>query len=231
MNPLERLLHFQRADLRVEALQDSIEHLKRQLGADATELDLEQALAAAIAERQRLEAEVGRLDAATQDRSRRLHARRAELMSGRLSHPAELMRLAHEVQNLEQTLAAEEDRELELIAAAEAAEEDEARSRRRLEAHRQEAGAAAAKARARLAEEEPRLTQARAERERDWQAVPDDLRAIYQRLKAKRRDPVAEVAHGTCQACHVAITSGTLQAVRRAETVQCDNCERILVMA
>jgi predicted nucleic acid-binding Zn-ribbon protein len=160
----------------------------------------------------------------------RMRARNAELMSGRIHNPTELLQMSAEVEHMKARLASEEDEELEVMAEAETAEAELARTTSAFE-----------QARTRAAAEEPRLRQemeaahreledARRERDELWARVPPQYQREYRRIRVQ--PAIAEVVAGQCSACHVAVTSSQMQQLRRSDDViECDNCGRILVMA
>jgi|TARA_B100000749_G_C18411381_1_gene459234 hypothetical protein len=60
--------------------------------------------------------------------------------------------------------------------------------------------------------------------------IPRDLQRIYQSIfKSKNGQAVVKVEGGTCQGCHIKLTTMELQKARNEEgVVCCGNCQRIL---
>ena len=60
--------------------------------------------------------------------------------------------------------------------------------------------------------------------------IPGDVLRIYQSIyKSKNGQAVVKVEGGTCQGCHIKLTTMELQKARNAEgVVCCDSCQRIL---
>jgi len=70
---------------------------------------------------------------------------------------------------------------------------------------------------------------AAAERDAALAAVPEDVRARYERIAHLRGTGVAEAKDGVCQTCHVKLRVQVWAEVRKNESVvECDSCSRIL---
>jgi uncharacterized protein len=229
MNVPELALHHMRLDQRAAGLHVQIERLRVLLASDPEAERLELQVAAADAERRQLDLGVREQEREAEAQRTRLRGRERELMSGRIRNPTDLTKLNAEVDHLKAALRRQEDGELELMERQEALEADLSRLGRELTAARERTAAAAPELRRRLERLERELTEVEAERDATWEQVPVDWQAAYRRVRSRQPDPVAEVVHGQCGACRVALTSSGMQAVRRAALVQCDNCGRILV--
>jgi predicted nucleic acid-binding Zn-ribbon protein len=230
MNVPELALHHMRLDQRAAGLRVQIERLRVLLVGDPESERLEREVAAADAERRELDLGVRDREREAEAKRTRLRGRERELMSGRIRNPTELTKLNEEVDHLKIALRAHEDGELELMERQEALEGDLVRLRRDLAAARERTAAAVPGLRERLERLEQELTEVESERDATWERVPADWQTAYRRVRSRQPDPVAEVVHGQCGACRVALTSSGMQAVRRAALVQCDNCGRILVV-
>jgi len=219
-----------RLDQRAAALRAQIERLRVLLAGDPEAERLEREVAAGDAERRQVDLGVREREREAEAQRTRLRGRERELMSGRIRNPTELTKLNDEVDHLKVALRKHEDGELELMERQEALEADLARLRRELVAARERTAAAAPGLTERLERLERELAEVEAERDATWGRVPADWQAAYLRVRSRQPDPVAEVVHGQCSACRVALTSSGMQAVRRAALLQCDNCGRILVV-
>lgn len=226
----ELLLHHQHLEERARTLGAEIEHLAGEIEHDP---ELERLTLEVEAAKERVREANLRLrdmDRVVEGHRERARAREAELMSGRVRNPTELMQMSQEVEHAKAMVRDEEDRELDLMAEAEAAEAELANTTAALETERQARAASEPDLQRRL--ERARGDLAAAERERDetWPQVPADYQAEYRRLQPRLPNPVAEVAGGQCGACRVALTAAELQQVRRGEQIlHCQNCSRILV--
>lgn len=231
MNTAELALHHQRLEQRAAQLEGEVRRLTAQLSSDP-ELDRRaRELEEAQQRRQELELRLRERDRDTEQQRSRVASRERELMSGRIGNPTELMKLSAEVDHLKETLSASEDQELELLEDAERQDEELASLQAALDEVRAAAQSRAPDLEARLAEDRAALVTAQEELASTWEQLPEEWQVAYQRVKAQRSDPVAEVVDGQCQGCRVAVTSSGMQALRRAGLVRCDNCGRILVVA
>ena len=181
--------------------------------------------------RQELELRLRERDRDTEQQRSRVASRERELMSGRIGNPTELMKLSDEVDHLKETLSASEDEELALLEDAERQDGELASLQGALDEARADVQSRTPDLEARLAEQRTALEATQAELASTWEQLPEEWRVAYQRVKAQRNDPVAEVVDGQCQGCRVAVTSSGMQTLRRAGLVRCDNCGRILVVA
>jgi predicted nucleic acid-binding Zn-ribbon protein len=230
MNVPELALHHQRLDQRAGHLRTQIGRVEAELAADpeAERLEREQTSAAAALRAVELRLRERERDAAS--RRSRITARERELMSGRIRNPTELMKLSEEVEHLKGALSEEEEAELLLMEEQEGRDAEVARLGRELAAARERRAAAAPGLRERLEGLQAELEGIEAERAATWELIPADWQEAYRRLQRRVPDPVAEAAHGQCQACRVGVTSSGMQLLRRGALVHCENCDRLLVV-
>jgi predicted nucleic acid-binding Zn-ribbon protein len=62
--------------------------------------------------------------------------------------------------------------------------------------------------------------------------IPDDLLALYEKLRGQFGVGAAALLRGRCQGCHLALNTTDLNRIRAAapdEVVRCEECRRILV--
>ena len=226
----ELLLHHQHLEERIRALAGEIEHTESQLAHDP---ELERLTLDAEAAKERVKEATLRLrdmDRVVEGHRERARAREAELMSGRVRNPTELMQMSQEVEHAKAMVRDEEDRELDLMAQAEEAEAALAKATTELETARESRASDEPDVQRRLERARGELAAAERERDESWSQVPPDYQAAYRRLQPRLLNPVAEVAGGQCGACRVALTAAELQQVRRGEQlVHCQNCNRLLV--
>jgi uncharacterized protein len=84
-----------------------------------------------------------------------------------------------------------------------------------------------------LAEIGEQVSKAEAKRASVAAGVPDDLLALYDKLRTDRGGVgAAMLRRGSCEGCHVSMSTVDLNAIRTAapdEVVRCEECRRILV--
>lgn len=226
----ELLLHHQRQEERVRHLEQELHDLEGRLSSDpeVERLALE---AAGAAERlQEANLRLRDMDRVVAGHRERTRAREAELMSGRIRNPTELMQLSQEVEHAKAQMRDEEDRELDLMSAVEEAEAALAQATTALEAAREAYEVSQPALRRRLDAARGELSAAERERDEAWAQVSPEYQAAYLRLKPRIPNPVAEVAGAQCGACRVSLTASELQQVRRGDQLlHCQNCNRLLV--
>jgi len=152
--------------------------------------------------------------------------------AGLITNPKDLERMTHELTSLERRISDLEDVELEVM--------------ERLEEAQQEQKQLVAE----LAEAEERLASVTAERDRRTtqindelgsiatrrtetvQDMPEDLLALYERIRAGKGVGAALLRAGACEGCRLSLTAADLGAIAKApvdEVVRCEECGRILV--
>lgn len=226
----ELLLHHQRQEERVRTLTAELHDIERRQASDEEVDRCEQEVAAAKERMQEANLRLRDMDRVVEGHRERARSREAELMSGRIRNPTELMQMSQEVEHAKAMVRDEEDRELDLMTEAEAAEKALAAALAALEQAQQSWQAIQPDLERRVEAAHAELATAEGERDRSWEEVPASYRAAYERLAPRLGNPVAEVAGGQCGACRVGLTASELQQVRRAEQLlNCQNCGRILV--
>lgn len=211
-------------------LESELQDLDKRLSSDPEVERLALEVAAATERLQEANLQLRDMDRTVAGHRERTRAREAELMSGRIRNPTELMQLSQEVEHAKAQMRDEEDRELELMATVEEAEAVLARVTAELDTAREAFEAGRPELRQRLEAARAELAVAEHERDEAWAQVPPDYQAAYTRLKPRIPNPVAEVAGAQCGACRVALTASELQQVRRGDQLlHCQNCNRLLV--
>jgi predicted nucleic acid-binding Zn-ribbon protein len=229
MNVPELALHHQRLDRRAAALRGQVARLEAELAQDRVAERLDQERATVDEARRDVELRLLQRERDAEERRVRLRARERDLMSGRIRNPTELLKLNHEVEALRGSVGEVEDAQLELMETQESLQAELNRLAAELATARERTAAAAPELRARLERTEADLAATEAERDATWASLPAEWQQAYERVRSRVPDPIAEAAHGQCQACRVQITSSGMQVLRRGGLLQCDNCGRILV--
>ena len=60
--------------------------------------------------------------------------------------------------------------------------------------------------------------------------IPPGVLLAHDRMRGRERRCVAEVRHGVCGGCHLALARGNIAAVRQGELYRCGNCGRYLYL-
>jgi uncharacterized protein len=219
---LARLDHRRRGLPEVAEV-EKIEAREAELGdafvaAETTEKDLAR-------EQAKAEADVDQVrDRAARDRGR--------LDAGQVSSPRELESLQSEIASLMRRQSDLEEIVLDVMERREAAQ----RSRDALTAERAELSGRKHDAVARrdeaLGELGEQLAKAADSRASVASQIPDDLLALYERLRAQHGVGAAALRRGRCEGCHLTLNTGDLNRIRAAaedEVLRCEECRRILV--
>jgi hypothetical protein len=155
------------------------------------------------------------------------------LDSGAVSAPKELENLQHEIASLSRRQGDLEDQVLEVM---ERREEVQGRlaglAEQRDELLAQQAAAAERRAAA-FGSIDADSTKASDERSALAATIPDDLLALYEKVRASSGGTgAAALYRGACQGCHLSLSGQDLVTVRDApsdEVMRCEECRRILI--
>lgn len=236
MTVFHDLLRVQEHDTAADRLRHRREHLPElaELQAaedelarlEATLADVEARAAEAARLQRRLEGELSLLESKVSELD-------AKLYSGAVTVPRELQAMQHEGAALRERRSVTEDEVLEAMGEREAVDEQVADlTERRAELDARGAGLRAAVAEAQAALDRD-LAAALAARAVEATAIPPDVSALYEQLRARLGGvAAAPLVSGRCGGCHLALPATEVDRLRKepAETlVRCEQCERILV--
>ena len=193
---------------------------------EATLVDVEAKAAEAARTQRRLEGELSLLESKLKDLN-------AKLYSGVVSAARELQAMQSEGATMRERRAALEDQVLEAMGEQETIDEQLAGLRIR----RDELDAQGAKLRAAVAEAQAEvdreLAAELAARADAATAVPADVAALYEQLRAQLGGvAAAPLVNGRCGGCHLALPATEIDRLRKEPAdalVRCEQCERILV--
>jgi predicted nucleic acid-binding Zn-ribbon protein len=234
----------QRALLELQAHDSAIDRLVHRRGSlpeDARLAELGQALAAVdqlTAEREGTLATVRREQTRFEDEiemvTRKARSEDQRAVSGRVTSPKELTAIQEEVAALKRRQGDLEDQLLERMEQRETMEAEVSELAGRREAIVAEQAEVTKARDAALVEIDRELEAERAAREAVAPSVGEELRALYDQIRARQGGVGAAALVGnTCQGCRVSISPVELAAVRRQppeEVKRCENCRRILVV-
>ena len=232
---LRRLLDLQAEDSALRRLQERraalpeaqrLSEVRDRLAELEADLEIARKQRAELArEQNRIEGEVGIVDA-------KIQREEARMYSGGVSNPKELGSLQAEVGMLKRKKGTLEDEELEVMVQAEEADA----TLGKLESEHKEA-TREADALQRTVDEltkdiDAQLESHTAERGSIAGEIPEDLITIYEKLRdSKGGVGAAALEGGTCQGCHTKLPAVETERLRAAGGLQrCDNCRRILVV-
>ena len=158
----------------------------------------------------------------------------ARAASGRVTSPKELTAIQEEVAALKRRQATLEDELLELMEQRETLEAELAELAGRRDGFTTEQAKVTKARDAALVEIDRELDAERAGRDGVASGVGEELRRLYDQIRARQGGIGAAALLGnTCQGCRVSISPVELAAIRKLppeEIKRCENCRRILVV-
>lgn len=158
---------------------------------------------------------------------------RDRMDQGLITNPKDLERMQHELESLERRISTLEDEELEVMARLEDAQRDlDALTAQVAEADEQLAALGATRD-AKLAEIDAELSTVVADRDPVAAGLPEDLLALYDKLRAQKGGVgAAELRQRRCTGCQLGIDNAELAVIASTPddtVVRCEECSRILV--
>lgn len=230
-----RLLDLQELDSRSDRLRHQrgampeilrIAELEEQLHTlDGQRRDARIAVDDLTREQQRADADV------EQVRARR-ERDRDRMDSGAVSNPKDLERMTHELESLERRITTLEDAELEVMEQLEEAQGSLDDLTGRVDGLQEELSGLRERRQEREREIDAELEEVAGLREPLVADVPDDLRGLYDRLRASKGVAAAELRARRCGGCQLTLDNAELEDIKRAapdEVMRCEECQRILV--
>ncbi|MCW2797767.1 C4-type zinc ribbon domain-containing protein [Nocardioides sp.] len=158
---------------------------------------------------------------------------RDRMDQGLISNPKDLERMQHELESLERRITTLEDEELEVMATL----EDAQRNLDTLETQVREADerldALAGARDEKTSALDAQLLDIEAQRGPSVEALPAELLALYDRLRAQK-DGVgaAELRARQCTGCRLTLDNSEIAKIRAKpsdEVIRCEECQRILI--
>lgn len=167
-----------------------------------------------------------------QVKTRRARDRR-RMDEGQVSNPKDLERMQSELSSLERRISVLEDEELEVMEQLEEAQTGLDQLAARIAETDERLTALASARDEKLADLDRELDEVTAHRAPTAEGIPEDLLALYERLR-KTKDGVgaAELRARQCGGCRLTLDAAELAEIRQApdsQVVRCEECQRILV--
>lgn len=231
---LKRLLDLQRVDSALDRLRQRQADLPEQRTVDDLTGKLEEVRGAHTSKKADLDAiahDQSRLEAEVQMIADKISHESNRLYGGDIANPKELANIQAELDGLRRRKNHLEDQDLEIMERREAAEKELAVLSETLgDLERQVSEATGARDAASV-EISKDLSANSTEREQILPEIPEELRDLYDDLRAKKNGVAAAALDGkVCRGCGVSLSPMALDAIRRSEDVaRCENCRRILV--
>ena len=154
------------------------------------------------------------------------------LFAGVVANPRELTALQSEIEMLKRRKASREDELLEVMVNRDNAEEILGRLQRERDEMAVQADELRRTVEGLRADIDAELAHHTAARERAAGRLPEDLVALYEKVRASKGGVgVAKLEGGTCTGCHTRLPAKEAERLRSGGGLhRCDNCRRLLVV-
>jgi uncharacterized protein len=157
---------------------------------------------------------------------------RSRMDSGQITNPKDLERMQHELVSLERRISTLEDAELEVMEKLEEAQQLLAGLGIRAEDIDARLAELVAARDEKRVEIDRSLDEVSAARGPATEGMPDDLMALYERLREQKGIGAALLRSRQCGGCNMTLDASELSRIRSApadEVIRCEECQRILV--
>ncbi len=154
------------------------------------------------------------------------------LNSGAITNPKDLTNLEHEMQALQRRIGTLEDAELEVMDQVETQQAALDAVLAELETTRAKVADVTAVRDAAFAQLDGQSSELTAERARLAGDLPDDLVALYEKVRAQYGSGAAALRARGCEGCRLELNGSDLRVIAAAaddEVIRCPECSRILV--
>jgi predicted nucleic acid-binding Zn-ribbon protein len=220
---LQQLAHRKK---NLPQLAELAEATERKTGLDSRRVELDTQIADLTREQKKADADV------EQVKSRRVRDQQ-RLDAGQVSSPRELEQLQSEIVALDRRIGVLEDAELEIMEQLETLQGELAELASELEDLNGKAAQIESARDEAVGELDGEAADATAERQRLAADVPEQLLAVYERMRAQLGGVgAAALRRRRCEGCRLELTEADFAAIRSApddEVLRCPECNRILV--
>jgi uncharacterized protein len=232
---LARLLDLQSHDTAIRILghrKDGLPEARRLAEVNEHLAELEADIGIAQDQRSGVAREQARLDGEIDLLDKKIAREEKRLFSGSVANPKELASLQAEVKMLQGRRAQLEDALLEVMVRRDEIDETLGKLEEERAATATDASRLTEEVRGLVGDIDAELSDhgnTRAELASD---IPDDVLALYDRIRAQRGGVgAAALVGGTCQGCHTQLPAREVERLRASGGLQrCDSCRRILVV-
>jgi len=179
-----------------------------------------------------LTAEQAKVDADVEQVKTRRKRDQDRMDQGLISNPKDLERMQGELESLQRRITSLEDDELEVMARLEDAQQELDSLTAQVAAADERLAALGAARDTRTAELDEELRTLADERGPAVAAIPEDLLALYDRLRASKGVAVGALRARECGGCRLSLDPSELASIRAAapdEVIRHEECQRILV--
>lgn len=232
---MRQLLDLQAEDTGIARLNErraSLPEAARLAEVQSQLAELEADLEIATKQNQEIGRAQSRLEADIEAIDQKVAREEQRMLSGKVGNPKELSALQAEVESLKRKRASVEDELLEVMVQSESA----TATVDKLEGERSTAAAErddlTQKVDVLTKEIDAELADHAVKRDQAAALVPDDLRSLYEKIRAAKNGVgAAALVGGTCEGCHTKLPAVEAERIRKEKGLQrCDNCRRILVV-
>jgi len=231
MSVSRQLYRLQEIDLEIEAKEQSLQLIARQLGDNQAVTRVRAKLERENQALEELKKQQHSAEWEIDDLSSKLSKEEEGLYSGRITNPKDLTSLQHEVELLKSKRTRLEDNALAIMDNVEQAEANAATISQELKTVEAEWQSQQQELSAEKEQLGNKLSDLKKRRESLLAEIDPQVADLYHKLSKQKKPAVAKVEQGICGSCRISLPITDLQQVRSGNLVQCSSCGRILFQA
>ena len=231
MSVASQLFQLQEIDSGLNADEQSVSRIGRQLDDRSALNDIQSKLGAARQHLEGLTKEQRNLEWEIDDLSSKMKSVEKELYGGRVRNPKELTDLQHEDELLKARRAQLEDKDLSLMEQVELTTKSISALDNGLKKAESEWQSQHKQLTADLEKLRAAIAGLKQKRETLVAGIDPQEVAVYQEVKKQRGTAVARVEQGLCTGCRITLPVTEFQRARSGALVRCSSCGRILFLA
>jgi len=226
----------------VQELDSRVDQLRHQLGTlpetveiaslAATRQELDNQLRDARIVAEDLILEQKKADADVEQVRARRERDRTRMDQGLITNPKDLERMQHELVSLERRITSLEDDELEVMARLEDAQKDVDSLTAQIATIDERIAALGSARDEKAGDLNVSLAEATRDRASAIEGMPEDLMALYEKIRSAQGVGAAALRARQCGGCHMTLNPADLAVIAKApadDVVRCEECSRILV--
>jgi len=228
MSTIAKLLALQDLEFELAALRRQSVEAQNRLGESSALKKARQELEQAENTYQDLCSQQQSLEWQSEDFKSKLQVVNEQLYSGRVKNPKELTNLQREAEIFSANLAKTEEEALLVMEKTEGMTDELELARKNMQQAEEEWTEEQGRLKKEIEKNRQKMTSLQEKHAQLKPTIDAGTMRIYERLKQQRGSAVARVVQGSCEGCHLSLSSAQLQRSRGDSMEKCANCGRIL---
>jgi predicted nucleic acid-binding Zn-ribbon protein len=231
MTIAKRFYELQRIDLEIDEINTVLDSVVREIDDRSKVFEAELELNSVKDHLKDIEKKRRDLEYEVEDLQKNISELNGKLFGGKVKNPKELLSMEQEKNIFQASLNKKEDSLLDLMEDEESTNKDLQQQKVLLKKVETEWQQEQKALHVKKAELDHRLNELNRKRQELINGVELQSLQIYDMVRTRKGNAVAEVEQGRCQGCHIKLSMNEWQKARTGVLVQCSSCGRILYLS